>query len=91
MTLLDVREPWEVQVAHLPGAVVVPLGALDAELDQGIAGLDPSAPVVVLCHHGVRSAAALEMLQAHGFTAARHLEGGIDAWSRSVDPSVPRY
>lgn len=91
LTLLDVREPWEVQLAHLPGAVVVPLGMLEGELDQGIAGLEPGNPVVVFCHHGVRSAAALEMLRAKGFSAARHLEGGIEAWSRTVDRSVPRY
>ncbi|PRY69041.1 adenylyltransferase/sulfurtransferase [Glaciihabitans tibetensis] len=91
ITLLDVREPWEVQIAHLPGAVVVPLGLLEAELGEGIAGLDPASPVVAFCHQGVRSAAALEMLQRHGFTAARHLEGGIDAWSRTVDPGLPRY
>lgn len=91
MTLLDVREPWEVQVAHLPGALVVPLGLLEGELEQGIAGLEPANPVVVFCHHGVRSAAALEMLRARGFADARHLEGGIEAWSRTVDRGVPRY
>ena len=91
MTLLDVREPWEVQVAHLPGALVVPLGLLEGELEQGIAGLEPSNPVVVFCHRGVRSAAALEMLRARGFANARHLEGGIEAWSRTVDRDVPRY
>jgi molybdopterin/thiamine biosynthesis adenylyltransferase/rhodanese-related sulfurtransferase len=91
LTLIDVREPWEVQIAHLPGAVVIPLGLLEAELEQGIAGLDPSSPVVAFCHHGVRSASALEMLQRHGFTSARHLEGGIDAWSRAIDPTLARY
>jgi molybdopterin/thiamine biosynthesis adenylyltransferase/rhodanese-related sulfurtransferase len=91
ITLLDVREPWEVQIAHLPGAVVIPLGLLEAELEQGIAGLDPSSPVVAFCHHGVRSATALELLRRHGFTAARHLEGGIDAWSRTIDRALPRY
>jgi molybdopterin/thiamine biosynthesis adenylyltransferase/rhodanese-related sulfurtransferase len=91
ITLLDVREPWEVQVAHLPGALVVPLGLLEGELEQGIAGLEPENPVVVFCHHGVRSATALDMLRERGFTNARHLEGGIEAWSRTVDRDVPRY
>jgi molybdopterin/thiamine biosynthesis adenylyltransferase/rhodanese-related sulfurtransferase len=91
LTLLDVREPWEVQLAHLPGALVVPLGLLEGELDQGVAGLEPENPVVVFCHHGVRSATALEMLREHGFTNVRHLEGGIDAWSRAVDRGVARY
>ena len=91
LNLLDVREPWEVQVAHLPGAIVIPLGSLEAELEQGIPELDPSQPVVVFCHHGVRSATALDLLHARGYTAARHLEGGIDAWSRTVDPAIARY
>ena len=91
VNLLDVREPWEVQVAHLPGALVIPLGSLGAELEQGIADLDPSQPVVVFCHHGVRSETALALLHSHGYTAARHLEGGIDAWSRAVDPAIARY
>jgi len=91
LNLLDVREPWEVQVAHLPGAIVIPLGSLEAELEQGIPELDPSQPVVVFCHHGVRSATALDLLHAHGYTAAQHLEGGIDAWSRTVDPAIARY
>jgi adenylyltransferase/sulfurtransferase len=53
--------------------------------------LDPAEPVVVYCHHGVRSARALEVLEKAGFARARHLTGGIDAWSVTVDPTVPRY
>ncbi len=85
--LLDVREPYEVDVAALPGAVTIPLGQLDARLGE----LDPGAPIVVYCHLGVRSATALARLQAAGFARARHLAGGIDAWSRTVDSAVPRY
>ncbi len=85
--LLDVREPHEVAVAALPGAVTIPLGELDARLGE----LDPTAPTVVYCHLGVRSATALARLEAAGFARARHLAGGIDAWSRTVDPALPRY
>lgn len=85
--LLDVREPYEVALAALPHAVTIPLGDLDARMSE----LDPDAPTVVYCHSGVRSATALARLQGAGFTRARHLEGGIDAWSRTVDPAVARY
>jgi adenylyltransferase/sulfurtransferase len=67
--------------------VLIPLG----ELPDRVGELDPTAPVVVYCHHGVRSARALEVLENAGFTRARHLTGGIDAWSAKVDPDVPRY
>lgn len=85
--LLDVREPHEAELAALPGAVLIPLGDLSARLDE----LDRARPVVVYCHLGVRSARALEILRAAGFSHARHLAGGIDAWSRTVDPAVARY
>jgi adenylyltransferase/sulfurtransferase len=85
--LLDVRERPEASYATLPGSVLIPLG----ELPDRVGELDPTAPVVVYCHHGVRSARALEVLENAGFTRARHLTGGIDAWSAKVDPDVPRY
>ncbi|MET0782597.1 MAG: ThiF family adenylyltransferase [Microbacterium sp.] len=85
--LLDVREPYEVAIAALPGAVTIPLGRLDARLAE----LDPAAATVVFCHLGVRSATALTRLESAGFARARHLAGGIDAWSRTVDPELPRY
>jgi len=86
VTLLDVREPWEVEIAALDGAVLIPLGVLEHALDE----LDPAKPVVVYCHHGVRSATARAVLAAHGFTAS-HLAGGIDAWARDLDPAMARY
>lgn len=84
--LLDVREPWEAEIARLPGSTLMPLGSLPETLH----GLDPKTPVVVYCHHGIRSESALRLLLERGY-AAVHLEGGIDAWSRLVDPTVPRY
>ncbi len=85
--LLDVREPAEVAIASLPGAVVIPLGELPTRLGE----LDPSAETIVHCKGGVRSATALEILIGAGFTDACHVQGGIAAWSREIDPSVPLY
>jgi rhodanese-related sulfurtransferase len=86
-TLLDVRTPEELRLAHLPGAVHIPM----AELPARMAELDAGAPIVVLCHHGVRSEMAARFLERNGFANVSHLIGGIDAWSECVDPSVPRY
>lgn len=85
--LLDVRQASEVSFAALPGAVHIPLNDLADRLDE----LDPTQPLVVYCHHGVRSARALETLERAGFTRAKHLTGGIDAWSVQIDPDLPRY
>jgi adenylyltransferase/sulfurtransferase len=85
--LLDVREPWEAAIARLGNSVLIPLG----ELGERLGELDPGAPTVVYCHHGMRSAIALGILEANGFTDARHLEGGIDTWARTVDPTIARY
>lgn len=85
--LLDVREPWEADLVTLPGATLIPLGELQNRLGE----LDAEAPIVAFCHHGVRSGRALAILEAAGFARARHLAGGIDAWSVLVDPELPRY
>lgn len=85
--LVDVREPWEAQLASIPNSVLIPLGQLRDRLDE----LDPDAEVVLYCHTGVRSATALSWLEQSGFEHARHLAGGIEAWSATVDPNVPRY
>jgi len=85
--LLDVREPYEWTIARLPDARLVPLDALP----QAVTTLDPHAELVVYCHHGIRSAAAVTWLRERGFQRARNLTGGIDRWSREVDPSTRRY
>lgn len=85
--LLDVRDAEEVSLAALPGAVHIPL----AELPDRFGELDPTAPLVVYCHRGVRSASAVELLREAGFARVEHLARGIDAWSVAVDPGVPRY
>jgi len=87
LVLLDVREPWEAEIASLPDSLLVPLGSLESVIDK----LDPAENFVVYCHHGMRSESALRLLQQRGFDHARHLTGGIDAWSREVDGDVARY
>ena len=86
--LLDVREPWEHQTASLPNALLMPMGEVTSRAHTE---LDPDAPIVVMCHHGARSLSVTMWLRDQGFTHAQSLAGGIDAWSRSVDPEVPRY
>ena len=85
--LLDVRERWEYDRATLPHATLIPLAQLQAQLDT----LDTEAEYVVYCHHGGRSAMAVQLLRANGFKHVANLEGGIEAWSVEVDASVPRY
>ncbi|TPG67190.1 rhodanese-like domain-containing protein [Hymenobacter nivis] len=86
--LLDVRDPIEFDYCHLPGSVLLPLD----ELPQRTEEIPARGEVVLVCHHGVRSAQALSYLQMrHGRTNLLNLRGGIDAWSLEVDPSVPRY
>jgi sulfur-carrier protein adenylyltransferase/sulfurtransferase len=85
--LLDVREPFEYEMCHIPGSKLIPLG----ELQQRFGELSPSDEIVVYCHVGVRSARAVELLSSRGFAKARNLIGGIRAWADSVDPSMPVY
>jgi adenylyltransferase/sulfurtransferase len=87
--LLDVREQAEWDVAHIEGARLLPLGEVEARIEE-LADWR-GRRVVAHCHHGGRSARACEILQAHGFQDVRNLAGGIEAWALTVDPSVPRY
>ena len=85
--LIDVREPREWAVARIPGAVLKPMG----QTPEWMTELDPQAEIVLQCHTGVRSLQVALYLKANGFTNVFNLRGGIEAWSREVDPSVPRY
>jgi len=91
LLLLDVREPWEIALAaiDLPGATMrwMPMREIPARLGE----LDAAQPVLCFCHHGARSAQVVAFLERAGFASAYNLAGGIDAWSRDVDPGVPRY
>ncbi len=83
--VLDVREPFEWDLASLPGSIQMPMNSLQIGL------IPKEAKGVVLCHHGMRSMYVLKHLQAQGFSNLLNLAGGIDAWSREVDKSIPRY
>jgi adenylyltransferase/sulfurtransferase len=85
--LLDVREPHELEISRLPGADLIPLGQLAARLSE----LDSAQEMVVFCKAGTRSARALELLVSAGFRKVKNLQGGINAWAREVDPSMPIY
>jgi adenylyltransferase/sulfurtransferase len=85
--LIDVREPYEHAIARIPRARLIPMRSLAAS----VGSLDPRREVVLLCHHGMRSAAAADFLHEQGFQRVWNLTGGIDAWSEEVDPGVKRY
>lgn len=85
--LLDVREPHEYDIVHLEGSTLIPL----RELPRRLTELDPRRDLVVLCHHGARSLQAVELLRGAGFSRARSLAGGIDAWAETIDPGMARY
>jgi rhodanese-related sulfurtransferase len=86
--LLDVREPWEYEAAHIAGSRHIPMGDIPARFNQE---LDPEKHIVVVCHHGVRSMNVTVWLRQQGFENVQSLRGGIDRWSREIDPSVPLY
>lgn len=85
--LLDVREPDEFRLAHIPGSLHIPM----QDVPRRLAELDPAAEIVVICHHGMRSAQVAGFLEGRGFSDVSNLAGGIDGWSVQVDPGVPRY
>jgi adenylyltransferase/sulfurtransferase len=85
--LVDVREPFEWDIARIPGAILIPFGELPARLGE----LNPSSDFVIQCKSGGRSAHAVQFLQQQGFSKVSNLAGGILAWSERIDPTVPRY
>jgi rhodanese-related sulfurtransferase len=85
--LIDVREPWEFAEANL-GGVPMPMGDVPSRAHSE---LDPDQPIVVLCHHGQRSLSVTMWLRNQDFTHVQSLAGGIDEWSRTIDPTIPRY
>jgi len=86
--LLDCREPMEYELARIEGGLLMPMGDIPSRAHQE---LDPDQPIVVVCHHGQRSLNVTVWLRQQGFEHVQSLAGGIDEWSRSVDPAVPRY
>jgi rhodanese-related sulfurtransferase len=87
--LIDVRQPWENELARLPSSKLIPLNELPRRVQEISA--EASRVVVVYCHHGIRSLSAAVYLTQVGVPHVRSLAGGIDAWSCEIDPAVPRY
>jgi rhodanese-related sulfurtransferase len=85
--LVDVREPWEHQIAAITGARHIPLGVLPSRSNE----LPQDRLVVLHCHRGGRSIQAARWLEARGYSRLANMDGGIDAWSQTVDEAVPRY
>ena len=86
--LLDVRQDWDTKLCRLDHAVHIPIEELERRTEE----LDPNNEIVVYCHQGVRSAAVAQYLrEQHGFKNVKNLAGGLDAWARSVDPTMRRY
>ena len=88
--LIDVREPNEFALARVEGAELIPMRTVPAELGRLDAQADEGA-LIVFCHHGVRSLNVVNWLREHGVARSQSMAGGIDRWSREIDPSVPRY
>jgi rhodanese-related sulfurtransferase len=86
--LLDVREPWEYETASISGSKLIPMNEVPG---RAFTELDEDQPIAVLCHHGARSLSVAVWLRNQGFEKAQSVAGGIDHWSRAIDPTVPRY
>ena len=87
LVLVDVRERWEYDLSKIPGAKLIPLGTLPANLNT----LLDADEVICYCHHGMRSLDAAVWLRQQGVESAKSMVGGIERWSLEVDPQVPRY
>lgn len=85
--LLDVREPWEVEICAIPGAINIPMGTVPGRIGE----LPEDRDIVVVCHHGARSMQVTMFLRGRGFEQASNLKGGVDAWARQIDPAMPTY
>ena len=85
--LIDVREAWEHQTAHIENSTLIPMGQVAGRVCE----LDPEAEIVVICHHGGRSMQVAAFLEHRGFSKVYNLTGGVDAWARTVDPSMQLY
>lgn len=87
LQLVDIRDEWERRICAIEGSLDIALGELPSRVDE----LSPDTPLLVICHHGMRSCSAAQWLRDVGFHEAASIEGGIDAWARLVDPAMARY
>lgn len=85
--LLDVREEWEFEICNIEGSRHVPMNQVVGAMES----LDKDAETVVICHHGMRSQQVAQYLESQGFNRIANLDGGIDAWARTVDPDMEQY
>jgi rhodanese-related sulfurtransferase len=85
--VIDVREPWEFETCHIPGAQLIPMQQIPARLSE----IPAAADVVVVCHHGGRSMQVASYLAGAGRSRVYNLSGGVAAWAEQVDPAMPRY
>lgn len=85
--LLDVREPWEYELCHIEGSQAMPMGAVPARCNE----LDPEREIVVICHHGGRSAQVAMFLERQGYARVINLAGGVAEWASRVDPKMAQY
>lgn len=89
--IVDVREPWEWDLVHLPQAYLLPLGQLMSAPLEEKGRLLSATHILTLCHHGVRSRQAASWLRQQGFKRTQSIRGGIEAWAGDVDPTLVRY
>lgn len=85
--LLDVREPWEFELCHIAGSVLIPMATIPARIGE----LNQDAEIVVICHHGGRSAQVAMFLERQGFPCVINLSGGVAGWAAQVEPGMPQY
>ncbi len=85
--LIDVREPWEFDICAIDNSILIPMGQIPAKIDT----LDPAQEIVVICHHGIRSAQVCRYLEHQGFDQMINLAGGVDAWAKDVDIDMAVY
>lgn len=92
--LIDCREPQEHAICSVEAARLMPMSELPTQVEALREAWQQSGanqPVIVMCHHGMRSAQVAAWLRGQGFADAKSMAGGIDLWSEVIDPSVPRY
>lgn len=85
--LLDVREPWEFDICAIDNSILIPMGQIPAKIDT----LNPDQEIVVICHHGIRSAQVCRYLEHQGFEQMINLAGGVEAWAKDVDIDMAVY
>ncbi len=85
--IVDIRQSWEHKICHIDGSLLLPMDELPARLSE----LPMDRPLVIVCHHGMRSFHATMWLRQNGFPQAMNLAGGVDAWAAQIDSSMARY